>query len=212
MLTTNQMIEFYLFINPMEKDSLENIQNILTFTKTRQEKVKIHILPLLNLPSFNYFMYRHNLSEKDLDMRNKLFSQTYDMCLSFIAASMQGKKKGRNFLLLLQEAVLNKNRTYSEELILEIAEQTKIDIPMFIEDKVSDFVKTTFTADQKVAREMNVETTPSCVMFNDSMYEYGLLLENKVTYSLLDSLYAIAPNQLDTVIEKNVFPTLRVLN
>ncbi|MBM6613461.1 DsbA family protein [Desemzia sp. RIT804] len=212
MLTTNQMIEFYLFINPMDKDSFENIQNILTFTKTRQEKVKLHILPLLNLPSFNHYMYKNNLSEKDLDMRNKLFSQTYDMCLSFIAASMQGKKKGRNFLLDLQDAVFNQNRTYSEELILEIAEQTKIDVPMFIEDKASDFVKTTFSSDQKVAREMNIETTPSCVMFNDSMYEYGLLLENKVSYSLLNNLYSIAPNQLDTVIEKNVFPSLRVLN
>lgn len=212
MLTTNKMIEFYLFINPMEKDSFENIQNILTFTNTRQEKVKLHILPLLNLPSFNDFMFKHNLPEKDLDMRNRLFSQTYDMCLSFIAASMQGKKKGRNFLLHLQEAMFNQNRTYSQELILEVAVQTKIDVPMFMEDKASDFVKTTFTSDQKVAREMNVETTPSCVMFNDSMFEHGLLLENKVSYSLLDNLYSIAPNQLDTVIEKNVFPTLRVLN
>lgn len=212
MLTTNNIIEFYLFINPMEKDSFENIQNILTFTKTRQEKVKLHIFPLLNLPSFNHFMYKNDLPEKDLDMRNKLFSHMYDMCLSFIAASMQGKKKGRNFLLHLQEAMFSDQRAYSQELILEIAEQTKIDVPMFLEDKASDFVKTTFSSDQKVAREMNVETTPSCVMFNDSMYEHGLLLENKVSSSLLNNLHDIAPHQLDTVIEKNVFPTLRVLN
>lgn len=59
---------------------------------------------------------------------------------------------------------------------------------------------------------MKVETAPSCVMFNESLYEYGLLLEHEVSYSLLNNLYDISPNQLDTVMKKNVFPTLRVLN
>lgn len=212
MLTTKKIIEFYLFINPLEKESFENLQNILAFAETRQEKVSIQIMPLLNLSTFNHFMYKHNLSETDLTTRNKLFAQTYDMSLSFIAASMQGKKKGRKFLLNLQDAVLNQGRAYSEELLVEMAEKSKIDVPMFFDDKQSDFAKTAFSADQKVARDMKVETTPSCVMFNESLYEYGLLLEHEVSYSLLNNLYDISHNQLDTVMKKNVFPTLKVLN
>lgn len=212
MLKKNQMMEFYVFINPIEKISLENIKNILTFIKTRTEKVDLHILPLLNLNSFNYYMKKNHLPGNDLDARNHLFSQTYDLCLSYIAASMQGKKKGRKFLVALLEAILEDERTYSEDLILTIAEQVKLDIPMFEEDKVSDFVQTTFKSDQKVARDMKVTSVPTTVMYNENIYDYGLLLEEEVSFSLLNNLSTISPNHLDAVIENNTVPNLRVLN
>lgn len=196
----------------MEKISLDNIKNILTFVKTRNEKVNLHILPLLNLNSFNYYMKNHPSAGKDLNVRNRLFSQTYDFCLSYIAASMQGKKKGRNFLVALQEAVLEQERAYSEELVLEIAEKTKLDLPMFVEDKASEFAQTTFKSDQKVARDMNVSAVPITVMYNENVYEYGLLLEEEVSFPLLNNLCTISPSHLDTVIENNTVPNLRVLN
>lgn len=212
MLKTNQIIEFYIFMNPMEKSSLENIKNILTFVKTRNEKVNLHILPVLNLNSFNYYMKKNHVAENDLDVRNHLFAQTYDFCLAYIAASMQGKKKGRNFMIALQEAVLEQGRTYTEELVLEIATETKLDIPMFLEDKASDFAQATFKSDQKVARDMNVASVPSTVMYNENVYDYGLLLEEEISYSLLNNLCTLAPSHLDTVIENNTVPNLRVLN
>lgn len=212
MLKTNQTIEFYAFINPMEQVSLDNIKNILTFIKTRPEKVNLHILPLLNLNSFNYYMKKNHMPVNDLEVRNRLFSQTYDFCLSYIAASMQGKKKGRNFLIHMLEALLEQNRTYSEALILEIAEQVKLDLPMFKEDKVSDFVQTTFKSDQKVARDMKVSSIPTTVMYNENVRDHGLLLEEEVSFSLLNNLSTISPQHLDTVIENNIVPNLRVLN
>ena len=75
---------------------------------------------------------------------------TYSAALDCKAAQFQGKKKGRRFLIKLQEAVGCNNIPYSRALAESIFEEIGGDLNMFKEDRQSDFVKEVFFSDQKI--------------------------------------------------------------
>lgn len=86
---------------------------------------------------------------------------TYSAALDCKAAQFQGKKKGRRFLIKLQEAVGCNDIPYSQELAESIFEEIGGDLNMFKEDRQSDFVKEVFFSDQKIARNGH-HKTPFC--------------------------------------------------
>lgn len=186
--TPNEMIEIYLFINPIDATCFQAEKEVLNFIEKAAGRIHVNFIPVHNLTTVTHYLSTNNLPKSDLELRNAVHSVTYDICLYYTAATMQGKKKGRNFLLELQHALLEENRIFSENLILEAAELAKLDIPMFLEDKELDFTKTSFEADQKIACEVNASTTPSCLLFNDNHKEYGLLIEEGITVELLQAL------------------------
>lgn len=188
-LTHNEMIEIYLFINPINPTCLQAEKEVLKFVEKSTSKIRVNFIPIHNLSTVSHYLSTNNLPKNDLTLRNAVHSMTYDVCLYYSAATMQGKKKGRNFLVELQYALIEENQTFSEALVLEAAKKAKLDIPMFLEDKELDFTKTSFEADQKVAREMNVFNTPSCVLFSDQHKDHGLLIEKGITVELLQALH-----------------------
>ena len=186
--THNELIEIYLFINPIDSTCFQAEKEVLNFIEKATNRIRVNFIPVHNLTTVTQYLSTNNLPKNDLELRNSVHSLVYDICLYYTAATMQGKKKGRNFLLELQHALLEENRVFSEDLILESAEQAKLDIPMFLEDKELDFTKTSFEADQKIACEVNVFNTPSCLLFNDNHKEHGLLIEEGITVELLQAL------------------------
>lgn len=192
--THNEMIEIYLFINPIDSICLQAEKEVLKFVEKSTGKIQVHFIPIHNLSTVTQYLSTNNLSKSDLNLRNTVCSVTYDICLYYSAATMQGKKKGRNFLLELQDALLEQKESYSETLVLEAAKKAKLDIPMFLEDKELEFTKTSFEADQKVAREMNAFNAPSCVLFSDHHKDHGFLIEEGITVELLQALHN--PNPL----------------
>lgn len=211
MYAKNQILEIYLFINPCEQESYQNEKNILTFAETRSEKTKIHFIPFLNFNTVSGYIAKQNLPEKDLTIRNGLYSKMYDTCLAFTAATMQGKKKGRHFLLALQKALFNEQKKISQELVLEKAREAKLDIPMFLEDLSSDYARTLFLSDQKVAAEMQVCNSSSCVIYSESLSDFGILIEESIPAEFLTSLF-INKNGITAHLDSKAKPALRVLN
>lgn len=189
-----QVTEVYLFINPLGSACYEVEKGLLDFVESREEKVHFHFIPVHNFKTFSDYMKAKRLPKNDLNLRNELFFQVYDACLAYAAASMQGKKKGRVFLMNLQQAITVENQPFSQKLIQETAQKAKLDIPMFLEDKKSEFAKTVFESDQKIAREMQVLSTPSCVVFSDQTKNHGVLIEEEITIELLQELC----NEADT--------------
>ncbi|WP_051912497.1 DsbA family protein [Carnobacterium funditum] len=183
-----QVTEIYLFINPIGSACYQAEKGLLDFIESNEKKIHFHFIPVHNFKTFSDYMKAKKLPKNDLDLRNKHFFQIYEACLAYAAASMQGKKKGRIFLMALQQAIAIDNQPFSQKLVYETALKSNLDIPMFSEDKQSEFAKTAFEADQKVAREMHVLSNPSCVVFNDQSSNHGLLIEEDINFETLQAL------------------------
>ncbi|MEG0553307.1 MAG: DsbA family protein [Carnobacterium sp.] len=183
-----QVTEIYLFINPIGSACYQAEKGLLDFIESSEDKIHFHFIPVHNFKTFSDYMKAKKLPKNDLNSRNRHFFQIYEACLAYAAASMQGKKKGRVFLMKLQHAIAIDNQPFSKKLIYDIALKSNLDIEMFLEDKQSEFAKTAFESDQKVAREMNVLSNPSCVIFNDHSSNHGLLIEEDINLEMLQVL------------------------
>lgn len=182
----NNVIEVFLFVNPLGPNCYESEKLVESFSDERDEKVKIRFVPLLNLQSIkNLVNEGHAAITRN---RNELYADSYDASLAFQAASLQGKKKGRNFLMQLQKLVVEDKQAVSTSLFLEIAETIHLDMDMFQEDLESEFSKKAFSKDQKLAMEMNVTEAPSCVIYSSKDTRQGYRIESSFTKQMLHGL------------------------
>lgn len=182
----NNTIEIFLFVNPMGTYCYETEQVIKSFTNERKEKVRVRFIPLLNFHTVGSLI--KGKEDATLTDRNELYTHSYDVSLAFQSASIQGKKKGRNFLMALQNKIMNEGRKVSTKLFLEVAEEIRLDLEMFEEDLTSDFSKRAFNKDQKLAQDMNVENAPSCVIFTGNAAKSGYRIDTAITKHLLHGL------------------------
>lgn len=182
----NEIIEVFLFVNPLGATCFESEKMIESFSTERNEKVKVRFVPILNIRSVG------NMIKGDtngtLDNRNQLYTDSYHASLAFQAASMQGKKKGRNFLMTLQNKVINEGKLVTDELLLQIAKLINLDIEMFEEDLTSDFTKKAFNKDQKLALDMEITESPSCVVYTNKNLKTGFRIDSSITKHLLHGL------------------------
>lgn len=202
----NEVIEIYLFINPIDSTCFQAEKEVLRFIEKSSNRIHVNFIPVHNLSTVTQYLSTNNLPKSDLKLRNAIHSVSYDICLYYTAATMQGKKKGRNFLLELQYELIEEKKVFSENLILESAKKAKLDIPMFLEDKELDFTIASFEADQKIACGVNAFNTPSCLFFGDRHKEHGLLIEEGITVELLQALHNPNPMVIEArnqIISKN---------
>lgn len=190
------MIEIYLFVNPlgkycfnMERQLLQFIEEEYGTTNLKNKKVQFRFLPLVNLQTIGDVMQTRGIDRQDLEERNNLFSTIYSASLDCKAAQFQGKKKGRQFLIKLQEAVGCKDIPYSQALSEELFTSIGGDLAMFKEDRQSEFVKEAFFSDQKIAREMGITKHPSAVVYNYAYdCDFGVLVEGTNTVHRIQEL------------------------
>lgn len=188
MKTANKIIEIFLFINPLEMVSY-NMEKIVTeFSKERDEKVQVRFVPVVNFRTVSKHLADQNIKGASIEMRNEIYSTAYEICLAFEAAAMQGKKAGRTFLMAIQEAILAKKFPLTKELVLNTAVNCGLDLEMFEEDWHSEFSKEDFLTDQKLARDMGIEASPACVIYNGREASYGCLIETHFTKQLLHGI------------------------
>ncbi|MBM7571542.1 DsbA family protein [Aquibacillus albus] len=100
------------------------------------------------------------------------------------AAELQGKKAGRKFLRKVQEYVfLNKRDISKEDVLIQCAFDTKLDIDEFKNDLYSTSAKKALQCDLKLTKEMDVEYIPTMVYFNENEEE-GLKLSGLYPYDI----------------------------
>ncbi|AYM02945.1 DsbA family protein [Levilactobacillus yiduensis] len=174
------MLEVYLFVNPLGARCMRSEQNIMRLADHLNSKVSFQFVPLLN----QQIIAQSLAPRPTLAERNARFNVTYQAILAYKAALFQGKRKGRKFLLNMQDAVVSQHQSFSEKLTLEMAQKCRLDLDMFTEDCQSDLAKQAFQTDQKLAAEMKIEQSSSAVIFNCDVSDCGLLL-NDVTYESL---------------------------
>ncbi|WP_143463985.1 DsbA family protein [Levilactobacillus enshiensis] len=174
------MLEVYLFVNPLGARCMRSERNIMKLADHLNSKVSFQFVPLLNQQIIEQALPAH----PTLAERNAFFNVYYQAILAYKAALFQGKRKGRDFLLNMQMAVVNDHQKFSNDLVLNLAKKCHLDLDMFTEDCQSDLAKQAFQTDQKLAAEMKIEQSSSAVIFNCDVSQCGLLL-NDVTYESL---------------------------
>lgn len=184
------MIEIYLFIHPLCSDSLASEKRILQMIQTEHKKVQFKFLPLLNLQSFQQYLHAHHLETIDIHERNRLFEDSYSAALDYKAMQLQGKKKGRAFLLALQESICIQQVGYTNLLVDDIVTNIGGDLAMFRADRSSTIVRDSFMSDQETAKEMKVCKNTSAVVFNYACdRDFGVLIEEEPTSEILHELF-----------------------
>lgn len=183
------MIEIYLFVNPIGKKCLSIERRIIDLIKTYDMKIQLRLIPIMNLQTISEFMTRLGASEKDIHLRTALSQEIHSAALDVKAAHLQGKKRGRDFLIELQKAVGEQKQPYSKKLAIQLFTKVGGDLEMFLEDRHSDFVQEAFLTDQQIAHEMKITSHPSTVIYNYSEgCHSGILIEGCDTiHHILDT-------------------------
>lgn len=180
--TNNKPIELYIFIDPLCQTALQ-IQSILK---------------RLQIEYDHYFSWRFILSTK-LASLNCLHRKTKGCftgvevdithpalpSIAIKAAEMQGKKSAARYMLKLQEhALLETKDITSYNALVEIAEQSNLDVDEFKKDFCSKETARAFQSDLYIAREMEVDELPSIVFFNECIEDEGLKISGTYSYEV----------------------------
>ena len=183
---TERIFDCYLFINPLGKQCYKCEQEVMKFIERTPHKVHVHFLPFHNFKSVTQYMKNNQLNDKNIDLRNEIYTKIYDASLSYKAAQLQGKKLGRAFLMELQTQLHLLHKEYTPELLQEIIQTIGLDEKMFYEDKASKLVHQEYEKDQQIAQEMMVETNPSLVIFDNLNQQYGVILHQNINADIIE--------------------------
>ena len=185
-LSTERIFDCYLFINPIGKQCYHCEQEVMKFIERTPYKVHVHFIPFHNFKSVTQYMKNNQLNNKNIDLRNEIYTKIYDACLSYKAALLQGKKLGRAFLMELQTQLHLLHKEYTPELLQEIIQIIGLDEKMFYEDKASKLVHQEYEKDQQIAQEMMVEMNPSLVIFDNLNQQYGVILHQNINADIIE--------------------------
>ncbi|ARI78017.1 ClpXP adapter SpxH family protein [Halobacillus mangrovi] len=112
-------------------------------------------------------------------------SSPFSTALAVKAAELQGKKAGMRFLRKVQEYVfLEKQNISDEEVLIECAGKSRLDVEEFKKDLHSEAAKKALQCDLKLTKEMEVDSTPTIVLFNESEEDAGLKITGLYSYDV----------------------------
>lgn len=187
----NQIIEIFLFVDPLGKKCNSVRKVIKKFREERPEKIKLRVVPIVNSRKV-YGRTRKQCGSDTtsfVEKNNEFSTNTYRACLAFHASAMQGKKTAHQFLTALQIAVVEERLAFSDDLILSIAERLEsLDFTMFKEDYASELVKKIYRKNLKLASDMNVSQTPSLVIFKNAEDKEAVRLDKQIEKEILHSI------------------------
>lgn len=179
------MLEVYLFINPISETCYQTEKRIINLIEQSDIKIRFRVLPLLTLSTVKYAMEKAGLPSA---MRNTVVDTLYHASLDYEAALFQGQKRGRNFLLNIQEHTLENNFKYTDSMVEKIAQRSDLDWKLFKEDCHSDLTVKTFRKDQQIAAEMQITTYPTVVVTNTNCPEYAFSIDPAKSFAILENL------------------------
>ena len=159
-----QMVVLFVCIILLYPWCFKSNQMIIEFAQERTEKVNIRfVTSVLSQKSLRqlHYAYLKKMQRDD----NQIFNADFIASLAVQAATMQGKKRGMQFLMSLQSRLFEEGDSFSEALIIEVAQQVNLDLTMFQEDLYSNLAKKAYTRDQHLAQKMQITSTPTCVLY-----------------------------------------------
>ncbi|MGM9907137.1 DsbA family protein [Limosilactobacillus sp.] len=188
------MLEIHLFVNPLGMRCFRCENDVLRVDQELNTKINYQFIPLFNMQTITDTLRLHGLSSCDLKVRQHVADTIFQVILDYKAALFQGRKRGRRYLLQLQDAMVRGQADYSPQLVEQVAEQSKLDLEMFMEDRRSKLARQAFRKDQRMAAELGVTQTATAVVFDTDQTDYGYLIANFDYETLIQAFRA---NKLD---------------
>ncbi len=172
------MLEIHLFVNPLGSRCFRCERDVLKIDHQLNTKINYRFIPFFNMATIQQTIEFYHLDPRSLAVRQNVSNTIYRVILDYMAASFQGKKRGRQFLLMLQNALIKEDSNYNDSLVKDIASQSKLDLEMFLEDRHSNLAKKAFHQDQQFAKSLEVTKPATAVVFDSKQLQYGFLLNN----------------------------------
>ena len=95
----------------------------------------------------------------------------------------------------LQKAINDDKQNYSLEIVKNILSNLNISVDKFLETRKSAYTQLSIDKDLKLAKELQVETTPTTFVFNYDCDNCGLMIEGNITR---DKMATALANTSDT--------------
>jgi predicted DsbA family dithiol-disulfide isomerase len=180
-----------MFANPIGGHCLTTEVNIMRGLKQHQQRAQINLVPMTNMRIVTDYLQINHLDDHDLALRNQVMTITYQSMLDFKAASFQGNKKARAFIMSLQEHLCDAGLShYSDQLVEQIADEVQLDQDTFWDDRKGQLVQDLCHADRQLANDLGVLKTPSTVFvdYRHNPDGDGILINGSVSQVLIDQL------------------------
>lgn len=177
-------LEINLFIDPLSLESYKAEQTVLKVAKKTTTKLHLNFIAINNIKTINAY-----------DVKD----QHYNIALDTIAASFQGKKYERAFLIKMQEALLIYHQAYSDQLVNRIVGEIGLDKEMFDEDRRSQLTIKTFKKKQQATHQFENYTVPSIIAYDTNNEKHGALIKDFNYQSLLNFLQKATSDNNDGI-------------
>lgn len=204
-----------MFANPIGGLCLTTEVNVIRGLKQHHQKAQINLVPVTNMRVVTDYLRRNHLDVHNLDLRNQVMTITYQSMLDYKAATFQGNKKARAFMMSLQEH-LNLTEEgfsqYSDELIKQIVEEVHLDAETFWDDRNGQLVRDLCGADRQLANDLGVLKTPSTVFvdYRHNIDGDGILINGSVSQALIDQILDDKLPQKEVASEQR--PCLKIIS
>ncbi len=177
-------IELYIFIDPLCSDCL-SLQPLLRRLQVDYEQYfSLRIVLRTSIRTLNKEAQNISCKNPYCEERHLSFPS-----LAIKAAEFQGKRAGFRFLskLLLYASLQTRDIT-SFDVLVDIAHELQLDVDEFKRDFSSPHVLRALQIDLYLAREMDVETAPTFVFFNENIEDEGLKVSGVYSYDIYEQI------------------------
>lgn len=173
------MWEVFLYINPLCSYCLKVEQAIIDFTRKHDIETQYHFVTNYNMATINDYMRLKGFKITDINERARISEEVVEAARLYKAASCQGNKKARNFLMNLQEQVNILNNPFDDNTIRRVINNSGLDYKSIMIDKESQCVTQGLKRDQQLSMEMNIQKAPTAVIFDcEDNEKPGMMINN----------------------------------
>ena len=160
------MWEIFLYINPLCSYCLKVEQAIIDFTRKHDIDTQYHFVTNYNMATLNDYMQLKGFKITNIEERTNASQEVVEAAKLYKAASCQGNKKARNFLMNLQEQINVLNNPFDDTTIKRAINNSGLDYKSIMTDKESQCVVQGLKRDQQLSMEMNIQKAPTAVVFD----------------------------------------------
>ena len=204
----NKPLEMYVFLDPLCSDCWE-LQPIIRKLQVEYGQY-FTIRTVLSTQLNNLNIPVCQMSDENTNDSYKFPPTEHSVLpsLAVKAAEFQGKKAALRFFNKIQEYVFVQSKNVTSFSVLkELATEAKIDVEEFTEDFHSKECARSFQSDLSITCEMEVDTFPSIVFFNENIEDEGIKVSGIYPYNiyvqiLQEMLYNIPQKQEPPALEK----------
>ncbi|UQS81732.1 DsbA family protein [Bombilactobacillus folatiphilus] len=207
------MWEVFVFVNPIGQRCLRTEQAIIDFAKEHHINAHLKFIALNNFISIDNYLKNNHYNLRDINLRNHLTRDIYQATVYYKAATFQGNKSGRQFLIDLQHAINFQGQNFSVDLVKQIALDNHLDWTSLQQDVQSELTLNQCLEDQKIASELKITNTPTSVIYDYSgSKNKGLCIPNCSQYELHLALNSLLPSSAnDQETKTSARPALHLL-